>query len=107
MSAQFTAVTELLELALQYLPISDLYSCSLVNRQFNVCASNLLYRDLSLSLHPKRYWHQDTSQEQLFTRLKSPEIISRVRHISIYFNKMNFVYNGVLNPRPTVDCNFG
>jgi len=107
MSAQFTAVAELLELTLQYLPLSDVYSCSLFNRQFNICASLLLYRDLSFYLHPERYRHQDTSQEQLFTRLQSPEIITRVRHISIYFNKMNFGYDFVQRTSyPRVDYDF-
>src|SRR5436190_1958181 len=107
MFTQVAAVPELLDRTLQYLARPDLHSCSLVNRQFNVFACPLLYRDISFYLHPERYNHQHTSQDQLFTRLQSQDLIPHVRHISIYFNKINFGYTFSLTPRPSVDPDFG
>lgn len=107
MSTHMTAIPELVDLTFQYLARPDLCSCSLVNRQFNVYARPFLYRDISFHLHPERYNHQHTSQDQLFTRLQSQHVINHVHHISIYFNKINFSYKFKSSSPPIVDPDFG
>jgi hypothetical protein len=107
MSTRATAIPEFLDLTFQYLARPELHSCCLVNRQFNVCARSFLYRDISFHLHPERYNHQHTSQDQLFTHLQSKYVINHVQHISVYFNKINFGYKFGSNSPPIVDPDFG
>jgi hypothetical protein len=61
----------------------DLYSCALVNKQFNTFAVSFLYRDLTFILYFRESPRYSTQQKLINRLLQCPQLATKIRKIAI------------------------